>query len=290
MTFKNWAAAGASCLAIAALAAASANPATAAKNRYAGMITLGYSFTDFDLQNGSNSDTNINTFIGSGAVMYNLEGNWFAQADFAFASHSPDINAGPINLSLDTWNAGGTVFWRDPGVGMFGVDLAYQSADIGISGDGYRAGVRGEWYPNDRWTVSGAIGWEQLDFNLATVDGVYANAAVKFYFTDKLSASLNANYFEGNVDLVNFNSQQWSVGAEGEYLISRDTPVSIYAGVRYGDFSVDNTPSGFDDPTQFTAYVGLKFRFGNDGDSLVGQDREGAVSPTTTGFGQPFQM
>jgi hypothetical protein len=288
MTFKNWAAAGASCLAIAALAAASANPATAAKNRYAGMITLGYSYTDFDLQNGSSNDVTFNTFVGSGAVVYNLEGNWFAQADFSFASHSADANLGPINLSLDTWNAGGTVFWRDPAVGMFGVDLAYQSADIGISGDGYRAGVRGEWYPNDRWTVSGAVGWEQLDFNLATIDGVYANAAVKYYFNDKISLSLNANYYEANVDLVDFNPSQWSVGAEGEYLVSRDTPVSVYAGVRYGDLNPDI--NNVDDPTQWTAYVGLKFRFGNDGDSLVGQDREGAVQPTTTGFGQPFQM
>lgn len=289
MTFKSWAAAGASCLAIAALAAASANPATAAKNRYAGLITLGYSYTDFDLQNGFDS-VSTNTFIGSGAVVFNLEGNWFAQADFSFASHSPDVSGLPVSLSLDTWNAGGSVFWRDPSVGMLGVDLAYQSADVGISGDGFRAGVRGEWYPNDRWTVSGAVGWEQLDFNLTTVDGIYANAAVKYYFNDKISVSLNANYFEINPDNVPFSvdTQQWSVGAEGEYLISRDTPVSVYGGVRYGEFSIDNNPG--DDPNQWTAYVGLKFRFGDDGDTLSGQDRNGALTPTTTGFGQPFQL
>jgi hypothetical protein len=68
MNFKSWAAAGASCLAIAALAAASANPATAAKNRYAGMITLGYSFTDLDTDTGL-GDIDFNTFIGSGAVV-----------------------------------------------------------------------------------------------------------------------------------------------------------------------------------------------------------------------------
>ena len=96
------AAAGASCLAIAALAAASANQATAAHSRYAGTITLGYSFTDFDPQNGADS-IDVNTFIGSGAVVYNIEGDWFAQANFAFASHSPDISGSPIdcgNLSL----------------------------------------------------------------------------------------------------------------------------------------------------------------------------------------------
>ena len=71
MTFKSWAAAGASCLAIAALAAASVNPATAAKNRYAGMITLGYSFTSLDTDTGGD-DVDISTFIGSGAVVYNL--------------------------------------------------------------------------------------------------------------------------------------------------------------------------------------------------------------------------
>lgn len=288
MTFKSWAAAGASCLAIAALAAASANPATAAKNRYAGMITLGYSYTDFDLQNGL-GNTNTDAFIGSGAVVFNLEGNWFAQADFSFSSISPDISGSPVSLSLDTWNAGGTVFWRDSNVGMLGVDLAYQSADVGISGDGYRAGVRGEWYPNDRWTVSGAVGWEQIDFNLATVDGIYANLGVKYYVNDKISVSLNANYYEANVDVASFSPSQWSVGAEGEYLISRETPVSVYGGVRYGDINPD-LGGGVDDPTQWTAYVGLKFRFGNDGDTLAGQDRNGAVAPTTTGFGQPFQM
>lgn len=293
MTFKSWAAAGASCLAIAALAAASANPATAAKNSYAGMVTLGYSYTDFDLQNGI-GNFNTDTFIGSGAVVFNLEGDWFAQADFSFASHSPDVNGLPVSLSLDTWNAGGTVFWRDPSVGMLGVDAAYQSADIGISGDGYRVGARGEWYPNDRWTVFGAVGWEQLDFNLITFDGVYANLGVKYYVNDKISLSLNANYYElnpGNLPIpASFDTQQWSVGAEGEYLFSRDTPVSVYGGVRYGEFNIDNTPPGFQDPNQWTAYVGLKFRFGNDGAPLVGQDREGAVTPTTTGFGQPFQM
>jgi hypothetical protein len=287
MTFKSWAAAGASCLAIAALAAASANPATAAKNRYAGMISLGYSFTDFDFQNGIDS-IDVNTFIGSGSIMYNLEGNYFAQADFSFASHSPDIDNSPINFSLDTWNAGGTVFWRDPSVGMLGVDVAYQSADVGISGDGYRVGARGEWYPNDRWTVAGAIGWEQLDFNLAEVDGIYANASVKYYFSERFSVALNANYFEADVDTISFDSSQWSVGAEGEYLVSRETPLSVYGGVRFGEFDIDNNPG--DDPQQWTAYVGLKFRFGNEGAPLVGQDREGALQPTTTGFGEPFQL
>lgn len=287
MTFKSWAAAGASCLAIAALAAASANPATAAKNNYAGMLTLGYSFTNFDTDTGF-GDVDIGTFIGSGSVMYNLEGDWFAQANFSFASHSPDLDPLPVSFALDTWNAGGTVFWRDPDSGMFGVDIAYQSVDVGLTGDGFRAGVRAEWYPNDNWTVSGAVGWEQIDFSLADVDGIYANFGVKHYHGDRFSLALNANYFEANVDVINFEPTQWSVGAEGEYLISRETPLSVYAGVRYGEFDLDFTNAP--DPSQWTAYVGLKFRFGNEGGSLVEQDREGAVSPTTTGFGQPFQM
>ena len=286
MTFKSWAGAGASCLAIAALAAAGANPATAAKNNYAGMISLGYAFTNVDPDIGG-FDVDVNTVTGSGAVMFQLEGDWFAQANFSFASHSPDVDPLPVNLTLDTWNAGGTIFWRDPSAGMFGVDLAYQSVDVGLSGDGIRAGVRGEWYPSDRWTVSGAIGWEQVDFNLVDVDGIYANLGVKYYFSDKFSFGVNANYFEADVDLVNVDTSQWSVGAEGEYLFSRDTPVSVYAGARYGQFDIDNTSL---EPEQWTAYVGLRFRFGNDGAPLVGQDREGAVQPTTTGFGSPFQM
>src|SRR6185436_1351292 len=211
MTFKSWAAAGASCLAIAALAAASVNPATAAKNRYAGMITLGYSFTSLDTDTGGD-DVDVSTFIGSGTVMYNLEGDWFAQANFAFASHSPDTDPFPINFSLDTWNAGGTVFWRDPSSGMLGLDLAYQSVDVGVSGDGIRAGLRGEWYPNDRWTVSGAVGWETIDFNLIDFDGWYANAAIKYYFGDRFSLAINANYFNLQNDFIPVAPDQWSVG------------------------------------------------------------------------------
>jgi len=288
MTFKSWAAAGASCLAIAALAAASVNPATAAKNRYAGMITLGYSFSSIDTDTGLD-DIDVSSFIGSGAVVYNLEGDWFAQANFAFASHSPDTDPLPINFTLDTWNAGGTIFWRDPSVGMLGVDVAYQSADAGISGDGFRAGLRGEWYPNDRWTVSAAFGWETADFNLIDIDGIYANAAVKYYFSDRFSLALNANYFDAETDLIPIEPNQWSVGLEGEYLASRETPLSIYGGVRYGEFDLD-VGGGAPEPSQWTAYVGLKFRFGNEGAPLVVQDREGAVQPTTTGFGEPFQM
>lgn len=289
MNFKSWAAAGASCLAIAALAAASANPATAAKNNYAGMITLGYSFTNFDTDTGF-GDIDFNTFIGSGAVVYNLEGDWFAQANFSFASHSPDIDGAPVNLTLDTWNAGGTVFWRDPDAGMFGVDLAYQSVDVGLSGDGIRAGLRAEWYPSDRWTVSGAVGWEQVDFNFIEIDGIYANLGVKFYLSDRTSLSLNGNYFDAEASFASFEPSQWSVGAEAEHLVSRETPLSVYGGVRYGEFDLDFGGGGGPEPSQWTAYVGLKFRFGNDGAPLVGQDREGAVTPTTTGFGQPFQM
>jgi hypothetical protein len=290
MTLKSWAAAGASCLAIAALAAASANPASAAKNRYAGEITLGYSFSSLDTNIPGASDVDFDTFIGTGSIMYNLEGNWFAQANFAFQAASPDINGlNGIDFSVDTWTAGGTLFWRDPGQGMLGVDVGYESADVALKGDGLRAGIRGEWYPNDRWTLGGAVGWEEVDFDLIRADGIYANAQVKYYINDRASVSLNANYFEANLNQgIPFDTNQWSVGLEGEYLISRETPVSVYGGVRYGDFSVDNNP--LDDPTQWTAYVGVKFRFGNEGDPLVGQDREGAVSPTTTGFVEPFQM
>src|SRR6185503_12627176 len=142
------------------------------------------------------------------------------------------------NFSLDTWTAGGTVFWRDPSVGMLGVDVAYQSMDIGISGDGFRVGARGEWYPSDRWTVSGAIGWETVDFNIVDFDGWYANAAVKYYFSDRFSASLNANYFNVQNEFTSAEPNQWSVGLEGEYLASRETPLSIYAGVRYGEFDL----------------------------------------------------
>jgi len=287
MNFKSMAAAGASCLAVAALVAASANPATAARNRYAGMITLGYSYTDFDLQNGPNSKVNVDTFIGSGAVVYNVEGNYYLQGDFAFASHSPDNSKTlGFNVSLDTWTAGGTFFWRDPSVGMLGVDVGYQSADIGLSGDGFRVGARGEYYFGDRWTVGAAAGWEQVDFHsLTRIDGWYANAQVKYYWNDRTSFSLNGNYYTANVNAISINARQWSVGLEGEYLVSRDTPVSVYGGVRYGDFNIDFVHN---DPTQWTAYVGFKFRFGNDGGSLVDQNRNGALDPTTTGLVTPF--
>lgn len=285
MTYKSWLAAGASSLALAALVAASINPATAARSRYAGTITLGYSYTDFDIDGVP--DTSIDTFIGSGAVVFNIEGNYYAQADFAFASHSPD-NTGPVSISLDTWTAGGTFFWRDPSVGMLGVDVGYQSVDVGLSGDGFRVGARGEYYFSDRLTFGAAAGWEQVDFkSIATVDGWYANAQVKYYWNDKTSLSLNGNYFTADVNSTPFSADQWSVGLEGEYLVSRETPVSVYGGVRYGDFNFD---PGSTSATQWTAYVGLKFRFGNDGGALVDQDRNGAVSPTTTGFVEPFQM
>ncbi len=289
MNYKSWLAAGVSSLALAALVAASANPATAAKSRYAGTITLGYSFTDFDLQAGPNSTVDVNTFIGSGAVVYNVEGNYYAQADFAFASHSPDSSkTGGISLALDTWTAGGTFFWRDSNVGLLGVDLGYQSADAGISGDGFRLGVRGEYYCGDRWTIGAAAGWEQVDFHsIARIDGWYGNAQVKYYWNDKTSFSLNGNYYTADVHSPSIKNNQWSVGLEGEYLISRDTPVSVYGGVRYGDFNVAFSSR---DPTDWTVYAGIKFRFGNDGGSLADQDRNGALSPTTTGLVEPFQM
>jgi hypothetical protein len=262
--------------------------ATAANDRYAGQITLGYSFTSFDTDVGP--DIDVDTFIGSGAVVYNVEGDWFAQANFAFESASPDIpTLGFVDFSVDTWAAGGTFFWRDPDQGMFGVEVAYQSADALIKGDGYRAGLRGEWYAGDHWTVSGAAGWEETDFDFINLEGLYANAAVKYYINDRASISLNGNYYEVEFDTVfgSRDTSQWSVGAEGEWLFSRATPVSLYGGVRYGEFEIDSTSI---EPSQWTAYVGLKFRFGNDGDSLADQDREGAVTPTTTGLVEPFQM
>lgn len=286
MNFKTVLAAGVSCLAVASIFAAGANAAGSSRDRYAGTISLGYSYTDFNID--GIDDTSVDTFSGSGAVVFNLEGNYYAQADFAFASHSlGDDFTGPIDISLDTWKAGGEVFWRDPSVGMFGVELAYQSADLGISGDGFRAGVRGEYYFSDKFTLGAAVGYQELSVDpFLDADGWYVNAKATYYVNDKVSVSLNANYFTLDLGLSS-DVDQWSVGAEAEYLISKETPVSVYGGVRYGQYDIDN--ASFDND-ETTVYVGVKFRFGNEGGSLKDQDRNGALTPTTTGYNSPFQM
>jgi hypothetical protein len=253
---------------LANVSAAQADGADA--HRMAGTLSMGYAYTDYDFS-GAGLDTD--TFSGSGAFLMGMGGNWNFQPGFSFQSQRFD--AGGTDAAVDAWSAGVNLFWRDAQSGLFGIEAAFQSADIGIVADGYRFGARGELFASDKFTIGAAAGYQELDIPIfGTVDGFYANGFATWYASDRFGLSLKLEY--ADADASGLSPKDFGVGGEAEYLCG--DAMSLAGGVQYGDLDVAGV-----DGEAWQIYAGLKVRFGSDG-TLVNQHRSNTVEPSMTGF------
>jgi len=158
-----------------------------------GSANFGYDWTMYH-PNGM-SDYHTRTFIGQGAFGVPLGNGWSAQGNFSFETQQFN-NFGP-KFSVDTWQVGGVAGYNFDGQGRLGFDLAYQTVDFGVSLDGYRAGLRGDWYWRPDVTLRAVAGYQDYNTNGIKADGFYGSGGGSYYF--------NRNFgFRGNVDYYTY--------------------------------------------------------------------------------------
>src|SRR6185312_4649950 len=165
------------------------------------------------------------------------------------------------------WNVAGTVAWSRPW-GRLGANVAYTNDSLdGLGGEITNYGVYGEYFA-DRFTLGarggGATGSAHaFGFGTGSQTGGYGGAEAIGYVTPDLAV-------RGTVGYVGIDSgHQWTAGVHGEYLFSRDTPVSGWVGYDYADIGGD----GFSVHGN-TFSVGLKYYLGAGG-SLQRHQRTG---------------
>lgn len=204
--------------------------------------------------------------LGGDVVVPLFDGGFNIQGDLGY--HNIDTNP-----SIDGWHFGGAAFWRGEH-GDVGVSISHAifSIDGSLNGDANVTayGAFGEIFAGEQFTVSAHGGWFSGSDD---VDGNYWGAGAKFYAMPDLS--IGAGYDRTHVDHLGSLSV-WHV--TGEWQFTHSTPLSVYVG--YSNADIED----LGDSNVWT--VGIRWRFGGeDGGSLVVNDRTNAVENTTMDFG-----
>ncbi len=252
---------------------------------YAATISGGFSHTWSEF-NGDAPDEGFdwNSPFGEAAVLWRPTGLLNIQSDFAFHSHRLDISdgKGPSgNIALDQWHTGGVVFWRDPMMGLFGIDGAVGGIDFGQAIDVFRIGGRGEWFAGDMATIGGGVGYHNLDLGSGKpdFDGVNFNAFVNFYVNEDLALKAKFDYAHFDVSGEDFSIDAWSIGGEAEYMLRSmfGGNSSVFVGGRYAEFDTNDDFS----LEHAQIFVGFRSYFVTGG-SLANHHRTNTVDNTNT--------
>jgi len=232
-----------------------ATGAAQAEGDFSGVLSGDYAHIDASGGGGSANSWGIN---GSGA---------FGLGDSGLAG---EVDGGYARLSgggvdANDWTIDGSVFWRAT-QGRIGAVVGYNSSDIGGSGGTFHAtnyGAFGEWYAGHSFTV----GVKGGGFNgSSSVKGDYLGAAVTAYAMPDLAFQGSYNYL--HVNHIG-NENDWSI--QGEWLVSEQTPVSIFAGYENSDFSGTGHVN--------TWFIGVKLYTNPNGPApLVDRQRNGAAT------------
>jgi hypothetical protein len=248
-----------------------------------------------DWQDASFDDESANTdwhsMFGEGRGLVTCGmGNF--QLDFAQYDHSTEIDAGPASkdIGADTYHFGGAAFWRDPSVGLVGISGSRVTNElVGKDIDYSRIGLVGDYYVNDQMTLGGKAHYLFSDeiFGVAKHNGFELQANLKYYATPNFSLNLEGNYLNSTVKVdvgpgVSVGLDGWAAGAEAEYLVMNQG-LSIFGGGRFANRTADTSgfvgsDIKFDD---MQVYVGVKFAFGGNTESLVTRDRTGPIDNTS---------
>ena len=198
-----------------------------------GSVNLGYSWLNYNPDGAP--DFHNNVFNAEGAFGIPLGGNWSVEGNFAFETQQWDNMGAPINFSVDTWQVGGTAVYHFDGQGRLGFDLAYETLDAGISMDGYRVGVRGEYYLQPNATLRAAAGYQDYDNSGIQADGFYGGAGGSYYFTRNIGVRGEVDYYTFNISgLGPFSTDYdvWDFNAKLQYKCD-DYPLVFGGHVAY---------------------------------------------------------
>ncbi len=211
--------------------------------------------------------------ILSGAPDANIVGT-AGEGEFALgAGIHAQVNAGYNHVSQSglhayDWNVGGSPYWKGD-MGRAGVIVNYTKVDIaGLGIHTTNFGGFGEYFANDMFTFglkAGGYG--------GTLSGAYFGAAMTGYVFPNFAVSGGINY----THLDNAGAET-ALSVQGEYLLSEETPIAVFAGYTYSDLS--NAGGHVS-----TFLMGLRFYFNTDGfSSLTERQRSGTVG-TIGNFG-----
>jgi len=248
--------------AVVALSSLTVSAALAGPITTSGTVDGGYSYVDANGGGGHANDWNIN-----GAVVVPVTPNLAVQANggYNYLQGSGDHQ--------DAGNGVASLIYNDHW-GRVGASVGYaQLTEDGLRADATNYGVFGDWYADDRITLSARGGG--LSGSLHGF-GARANYSGAYYVGGQAVAyALPDLGFTGTIDYVNlgsrginFRTTDYGVGVE--YLLSKDVPVSVGAGYTYTDenFAGDSFNTN-------TFSLRVKYYFGAHG-SLVDHQRTGS--------------
>jgi hypothetical protein len=236
------------------LTPALANPVTTS-----GEIDGGYSYVTAN-HGGSANDWNIN-----GAAITPIANNWAVQGNGGYNN----LSATGLNESTGYGAISGAYVdkW-----GRLGVAGSYSQLSVAHDTlDAYSYGAFGDWYLAPDVTLSarggGISGSAHAMGHSANFSGAYyvGGQGVVYPLPD-MAVRGTIEYVAVPVGGTNINSTDYAIG--GEYLVSRQFPVSVSASYTYTNLSFLGLTTG----NGSTVSVGLKYYFGGNG-SLIDHQR-----------------
>jgi len=249
---------------------AAVTPAAADTDLY-GDVNFGFDWLNYE-PDGS-SDFHNNTFIAQGAFGIPLDGPWAVEGNFSFESQQFDDFGIPINFSIDTWQVGGVLVYEFGSDGRVGLDVAYQTVDLGVSVDGYRVGARGELFLQPNLNLRAAAGYNDYEGNFLESDGFYGSAGFSYYFSRYFGLRGQVDYYTYDFSLppLSFDYDVWDFGAKLQYKFD-NLPVIFGGHVNYG--MIDVGAGGGSDTDVWVVGVDITALFGTDASDASLRDAE----------------
>jgi hypothetical protein len=173
------------------------------------------------------------------------------------------VSSGP---TVTDWNIDGAAYWQS-GWGRLGGVVGYNGfSDSGATFNITNYGGFAEWYAAPMFTVGvkgGGLSANNGAFGSGTA--TYVGGEAVFYALPDLALNANIDYLSagsGNGNITDYSGT-------AEWLVSESTPISVYGGYTYTDYSQGGTHLS-------TWTVGLKFYLnGNGAATLADRQRTG---------------
>jgi len=247
MSIRNLILGGACALALSAVASG------AALAGFAGTISGDYG--NLHASGGGSADS----WGGNVQGMFGVGPGWSVEVDGGYH------NISASGLNLDNWTVSGDAIWTGT-KGRLAAQVGYDDTSGAGSLHATNYGLVGEWWAQPSFTVSGKGG---AFSGSGGGDGYYLGGALTGYIHDNFALS-------GGIDYTHLNhaGNETDYTAQGEWLISETTPISVFGGYTYSDIS------GFGGHID-TWFVGLRFYTDGPGPmTLNDRQHQGALLPT----------
>lgn len=258
-----------------------------------GDVRMGYghSWTDLDISDGGESDTDIHidneypSILGRGRVnlpyssTVNIQLDAVGRAsldDAFFSGKSSEVVTDTTHFAL-----GGHINYRDD-QGLLGIFGGVGRMSEILGAPVFLAGFEGQYFC-EQWTLSAQVGYMDADASLLLRNAGFARAGATYYSSKKLKFTGELAYIDGDLSADYFSStfeadvEQWAWSVGAHYWFGNSIPVSgfiEYRGRTVDGTAIDTDPEITGDVDEHTVNAGVTFHFGGDG--FLDADRNGA--------------